>query len=180
MSEARIKFTYEDYLQLPEDKRYELIQGEFYMVPSPNVYHQTILQKIFLAVHDYIAKQRLGQLYLAPLDVVLSQEDVLQPDILFISKERSHIITEKNIQGAPDLVIEILSPATADRDRSLKRKLYAKFGIKEYWIVDPASKSVEVMSLGEKGFETVRLYKIGESLSSPLLKGLSLNLSEIF
>jgi Uma2 family endonuclease len=131
-------------------------------------------------VHDYIAKQRLGQLYLAPLDVVLSQEDVLQPDILFISKERSHIITEKNIQGAPELVIEILSPATADRDRSLKRKLYAKFGIKEYWIVDPESKSVEVMSLGEKGFETVRLYKIGESLSSPLLKGLSLNLSEIF
>jgi Uma2 family endonuclease len=180
MSKAKIKFTYEDYVQLPEDKRYELMEGEFHMVPSPGWGHQTIVMRIFLALCHYVTSRGLGEVRFAPLDVVLSAEDVLQPDILFISKERSHIITEKNIQGAPDLVIEVLSPATAERDRGLKRKLYAKFGVTEYWTVDPEGKSIEVMSSGEKGFDTVHVYKMSESVSSPLLKGLSFNLGEIF
>ena len=180
MPKTRIRFTYEDYLQLPEDKRYELMEGEFYMVPSPGWSHQTILKKLFLILDDYVTSQRLGETRFAPLDVVLSEEDVVQPDILFISKERSYIITERNIQGAPDLVIEILSPGTAERDRGLKQKLYAKYGIGEYWMVDPEERSIEVMKLGEVGFETARVYKVGESLSSPLLRGLSVNLSEVF
>lgn len=180
MLKAKVKFTYGDYLQLPGDKRYELMEGDLYIVPSPNVYHQTILEKIFLALHHHTASRGLGELHLAPLDVVLSEEDVFQPDIFFISKERSNIITERNIQGVPDLIIEILSPATAERDRGLKRKLYARYGVKEYWIVDPDNKSVEVMTLGEEGFQTAQLCKMGKSLSSPLLKGFFLNLKEIF
>ena len=180
MLRTKVKFTYEDYEQLPQDKRYELMEGEFYMVPSPGWSHQTVLKKFFRILDDYITSRKLGELCFAPLDVVLSGEDVVQPDILFISKERSHIITEKNIQGAPDLIIEILSPATAGRDKGLKRKLYAKYGVKEYWIADPENKRVEVMTLGEKGFETMQVYQAGDSLSSTLLKEFSLNLEEIF
>ena len=180
MPKTTVKFTYEDYLQLPEDKRYELMEGEFYMVPSPGWSHQTVLTKIFLALHHHVVSQRLGETRFAPLDVVLSQEDVVQPDILFVSQERFNVITEKNIQGAPDLVIEILSPGTAERDRGLKRKLYAKYGVREYWIVDPDERTVEVMKLGEAGFETASVYRKGEILTSPLLKGFRLNLEEIF
>jgi Uma2 family endonuclease len=105
---------------------------------------------------------------------------VLQPDILFISKERFNIITDKNVQGAPDLVIEILSSATADRDRGLKQKLYAKFGVREYWLVDPDKETIEVLALAEEGFENIGAYQRGEILESPLLKGIPLAITEIF
>jgi len=180
MLRTKVKFTYEDYEQLHQDKRYELMEGEFSMVPSPGWSHQTVSKKLFRILDDYITSRKLGEICYAPLDVVLSDEDVIQPDILFISKERSHIITEKNIQGAPDLVIEILSPATVGRDKGLKRKLYAKYGVKEYWIVDLENKRVEVMTLGEKGFETTQVYQAGDSLNSTLLKEFSLKLEEIF
>jgi len=116
----------------------------------------------------------------APLDVVLSVENLLQPDILFICKERLDIITDKNIQGAPDLVIEILSSATAERDRGLKKKLYAKFGVREYWLVDPDKETIEVLTLAEEGFESIKAYQGGEILQCPLLKGIPLNITEIF
>ena len=180
MLKAKVKFTHEDYLQLPEDKRYELMEGKFYMVPSPGWSHQTILKKLFRTLDDYVMDGKLGELRFAPLDVVFSQEDVVQPDILFILKEHSHIITEKNIQGAPDLIIEILSATTAERDKGLKRKLYAKYGVKEYWLVDSDKQSIEVMKLGEAGFEPVGIYRKEETLVSPLLKGLHLNLEEVF
>lgn len=130
---STVKFTYEDYLLLPKDKRYELIKGEIYMVPSPTPVHQWESKRRFLALDDHVSEHTLGEVYYAPLDVVLSEEDVVQPDLLYISKERSHILTEKNIQGAPDLVVEILSPGTAERDRTLKRKLYARHGVLECW-----------------------------------------------
>lgn len=178
MAKAAIKFTYQDYLLLPEEKRYELIEGELFMVPSPDVEHQELSRDLEQILWEFVKRNDLGTVFYAPLDVVLSEEDVVQPDILFVSKERSHIIKEKNIQGAPDLVIEILSPATSERDRILKRKLYAKYGVKEYWIVDPEEKSIEVSTLGKKGFKTIGIYKT--SLQSPLLKGLFIDLSEIF
>ncbi len=180
MARAKIKFTYEDYLQLPEDKRYELMEGEFFMVTSPSTGHQNISRNIFRILDAYVRKQGLGEVYYAPLDILLSEENVLQPDILFISKERHHIITEGNIQGAPDLVIEILSPATAERDKGLKQKLYAKFGVQEYWLVDPDKKAVEVMGLAEEGFESTGVYQEEATLDSPLLKGISIDIREIF
>ena len=180
MARARIKFTYKDYLQLPEEKRYELIEGEFFMVPSPNYYHQVISKRLFRVLDDYVRKFELGEVLYAPLDVVLSEENVLQPDILFISKERFSIITDKSIQGAPDLVIEILSSATADRDKGLKQKLYANYGVQEYWLVDPDKRVIEVMTLGEGGFESTGIYQEGAILKSPLLRGISIKVSEIF
>jgi Uma2 family endonuclease len=182
MLKSKIKFTYRDYKSLPESetKRYELLEGELVMVPSPTTYHQRISWNLERIIGDFMQKYDLGFIYDAPLDVVFSQEDVAQPDILFIFKERSEIITEDNIRGAPDLIVEILSPATAERDRTYKRTLYARHGVKEYWIVDPDKQAIEVMTLGEAGFETVSVSKKEETLTSPLLKGLRLNLKEVF
>ncbi len=180
MIDTKIKFTYREYLQLPEDKRYELIEGEFFMVPSPSWSHQTISASLFRAIDNYVRTHQLGEVRYAPLDVALSEENVLQPDILFVSRERLNIITARNIQGAPDLVVEILSPATAQRDRELKQKIYARFGVREYWLADPSTRTIEVMSLAEDGFERVGLYHEGAFLISPLFGGLSIDVRGIF
>jgi len=181
MLKSKIKFTYKDYKNLPESetKRYELLEGELVMVPSPSTYHQRISRNLGSQLWDFVRRNTLGEIFYAPCDIILG-DDIFQPDIIYISKEHLYIVAEQEIRGAPDLVIEILSPATAERDRTYKRTLYARHGVREYWIADPETKSIEVMVLGEKGFETVKLYKIGESLISPLLKGLSLDLEEIF
>jgi Uma2 family endonuclease len=177
---TKLKFTYEDYLHMPEDKRYELIEGDFFMAPSPVTYHQRISRNIEIKLCEFVQKNNLGEIFDAPFDVVLSEENVLQPDILFISKGCSEIITERNVQGAPDLIIEIISEATEYHDREIKQKLYARFGVKEYWLVDPHEKTVEVMVLGEEGFENVGIYKGEASLKSPILEGLPLDLKEVF
>ena len=181
----RVKFTYEDYKSLPESetKRYELLGGDLVLVPSPTEYHQRISRNLEFMLWRFVKEQDLGWVYDAPLDVVLGQGDtreVVQPDIFFISKEREKIIAEEEIRGAPDLVVEIISPGTAERDRGYKKTLYARHGVKEYWIVDPKGKTVEVYTLGEKGFELVRAYEAGEALKSPLLEGLEVDLNEVF
>ncbi|RLI51611.1 MAG: Uma2 family endonuclease [Candidatus Thorarchaeota archaeon] len=181
----RIKFTYEDYKSLPESetKRYELLGGDLVLVPSPTEYHQRISRNLEFMLWRFVKEQDLGWVYDAPLDVVLGQGDtreVVQPDIFFISKEREKIIAEEEIRGAPDLVVEIISPGTAERDRGYKKTLYARHGVKEYWIVDPKGKAVEIYTLGTKGFELVKVYKAGEILESPLLPGLVVDLKEVF
>ena len=175
-----IKFTYEDYLHFPEDKRYEIIDGEVHMVPSPGPYHQDISWRLELTISTFVEKNGLGKIYHAPLDVVFSETDVVQPDIMFISKERLNIITEKNVQGAPDLIVEIISPTSEYRDRVIKRKLYSKYGVKEYWLVDLEKKEIEVMVLGESGLETVKIYKKTDILESLVLKGIKIKLDDIF
>lgn len=182
MLKSRIKFTYKDYKSLPESEtsRYELLEGELIMVPSPTTYHQSISGNLGHILRNFVRKHNLGVVYHAPLDVVFSHEDVAQPDIFFISKERSGIITKDNVQGAPDLIVEILSPSTAERDRTYKRTLYARHSVGEYWLVDPDERTIEVTILGKAGFETVSIYRKGEILISPLLKGLCLNLEEVF
>jgi len=178
---TKIKFTYKDYKSLPESetKRYELIEGELIMVPSPNEYHQRISRKIEFLLQDFVEKNKLGEVYYAPLDVHLG-EDVVQPDILFVSKARSKIITKEEILGAPDLVIEILSPATAERDRTYKKTLYARHGVQEYWIVDPEEKIVEVMTLGKTGFESSGVYGKMSTLKSTIFPDLTIKLSNVF
>ncbi len=180
MPKAKIKFTYKDYRNLPESetKRYELLGGELIMVPSPTTYHQRISWNLERILGDFLSRHDPGFIYHAPLDVVLSDEDVVQPDIFFVSKERSQIISKENVQGAPDLIIEILSPATAERDRTYKRTLYARHGVKEYWLVDPEKRAIEVTRLGQKGFETLGIYT--QTLVSLTFPKLSVNLSEVF
>ncbi len=185
-TKAQIKFTYEDYKSLPyvERQRFELLEGELIpMAPSPNTEHQEIARELFRPLEEHIRSHNLGKIYFAPLDVVLgepSDEQVVQPDILFVSTARAEIIGEEEIRGAPDLVAEILSPSTAEKDRGFKRTLYARHGVQEYWIVDPDARTIEVLALGQRGYERAGLYHKGETLESPLLPGLQIPLDQIF
>lgn len=177
---SKIKFTYEDYKNTPEDKRYELLDGELVMVPSPREHHQRLSIKLAVRLQQFVEETGMGYVYTAPFDVVFSDADVVQPDLLFVSEGRRHIITDDNIQGAPDIVVEILSQSTAGRDRTYKRSLYARYGVQEYWLVDPDTRTVEVLGLGEQGFESEGTYGVGQMLVSPQLDGLSISLDEVF
>ena len=149
-----VKFTYQDYLHTPDDQRYELLDGELIMAPAPNLGHQGIDIRLGSLLHTFAQEKGLGEVFSAPCDVVLSDTDVVQPDLLFVSTERAHLLLGgANVLGAPDLVVEILSPSTAGRDRTLKRALYAKHGVKEYWLADPEARTVTVLRLGEDAFE---------------------------
>jgi Uma2 family endonuclease len=174
------KYTYADYLKTPDDERYELIEGELLMTPSPVTRHQRISRKIEFMLEKYVTENDLGEIFYAPFDVYLDDENVVQPDILFISKVRLDIIGEKNIQGAPDLVIEIISEATAYRDLVQKKKLYARFGVKEYWIVLPEESSVEIYSLKDNAFVLHKSYSKDDTLQSQLLQKLKIELKKIF
>lgn len=175
------RYTYKDYLNIRDDKRYELIGGELIMMtPSPVPYHQWISKNIGYEIERFVREKRVGKVFSAPCDVYLDDENVVQPDILFISHERIHIIGKNNIQGAPDLVIEILSESTAYNDLTKKKRLYAKFGVKEYWIVDPEGKTIELYSLKEGILVPVKSFSENDELESPLLPGLKIKLSAVF
>jgi len=173
-------YTYEDYLKINDDNQYELIGGELILVPAPQTIHQWISGELFVEISNFIRKNKLGKLFHAPFDVILSDKDKPQPDILFISANRLDIITEDNIKGAPDLIIEILSPSTASRDKVEKSRIYYKYGVKEYWIVDPEAKVVQVFTPGEKNWILHEAYNNDEILVSPLLPGLQINLVDAF
>ncbi|MFQ5638686.1 MAG: Uma2 family endonuclease [bacterium] len=178
---ANLKYTYEDYQHLPEDRnRYEIIDGELYMTPSPLTVHQYILTNLGLEIGNHVTQNNSGRIFWAPLDVLLSPYDIVQPDILFISNKNKNIITEKNIQGAPDLVVEILSSSTKERDLGMKKKLYARSGVREYWIIDPEEQKIEVFSLSNHDYKLLKAYQKNQLLSSSVLPGLSIPLSKIF
>lgn len=174
------KYTYEDYLKTPDDERYELIEGDLLMTPAPATKHQRVLRKLVFLLEDFMTHQDLGEVFCAPYDVYLDNRNVVQPDILFVSKERLNIIGEKNIQGAPDLVIEITSEATAYRDLVRKKKLYGKHGVKEYWIVDPMEETVEVYLLREAAYTLVKTCQKDDVFESECLKRLKIELKRIF
>ena len=138
-----VKLTYEDYRSAPGDERCELLDGDLVMVAAPNLKHQKVqLEPGARNWASSSSSTTLGEFFFAPCDVVLSDTDVVQPDLLFVSREREHLLSGgENVQGAPDLVIEILSPATADRDRGYKHELYGRCGVTEYWLVDPIAES---------------------------------------
>ena len=176
----RTKLTYEDYAKTPDDERWELLDGELIMSAAPSVPHQIVIALLGAQLVFFVRDRDLGLVCFAPIDVVLSDTDVVQPDIIFVSREREHIITHANIQGAPDLVVEILSPSTAQRDRTVKRRLYAEHGVKEYWQVEPEAQMVTVLLLRDGVFEEAGSYGKGQSLSSPTLEGFTISLEEIF
>ena len=175
-----VKFTVKEYMTTPEDKRYQLLDGEMILAPSPTTRHQTIVAQLFLALHQFVSQHNLGRVRFAPLDVILSDYDVAQPDILFVSTERSGIVTRPNIQGAPDLVVEILSPATVEYDRGYKRLLYGRHGVREYWLVDPDAETVEVLAESSGELTPHATYRRGETMTSPLLSGLTIDLEPVF
>ena len=172
--------TYEDYLKTPDDERWELLRGELYMVPSSNTAHQRIAFNLAWFLRAFVQENSLGEVFIAPYDVVPSQFNVLQPDVIFVSADQQSIITDANIQGAPALLIEVVSPSTLTRDREVKRNIYAEHGVREYWLVDPDARTITVMSLHGKELRETGQYSAADTLSSLTLPGLSLDLASIF
>lgn len=179
---TQARLTYQDYFDLPEsDDRYELIDGELYMAPTPIPEHQIFLFYLTKVIEEFVTKHELGRVIISPQDVILSEDIVLQPDMMFVSNERMHIIRwGQYVQGAPDLVVEVLSPSTSRHDRTLKRERYAKFGVREYWIADITAKTIEVNVLGDGNFTVAGLFGEGEPIESPLLPGLKIDISDVF
>jgi Uma2 family endonuclease len=176
------KLTYEDYLLIPEDgKRHEIIDGEHYVSAAPFVRHQRIVLRLALHLGNHVAAHPVGEIFIAPTDVILSPHDIVEPDLLYISNERSSIVEEKNIQGAPDLVIEIHSGSSRRIDRGAKRRAYERWGVLEYWMLDPERKEADVCERTAKGLLRQRaLLSAGDVLTTPLLPGLEIPLAEIF
>jgi Uma2 family endonuclease len=176
-----VKCTYEDYRTAPADERYELLDGDLIMVPAPNLTHQRVQGNLYYHLRQFITEHALGELLPAPCDVVLSDTNVVQPDLLFISHDRRHLLSGgENVRGAPDLVIEILSPSTTDRDRGVKRELYGRHGVTEYWLVDPTAETVSIHRQEAGKLAAARRFGSEETLRSPLLSGLELYLGDIF
>ena len=177
----RLVFTYEDYAELPDDgRRYEIIDGELLMSPAPTPNHQMIIGNLFAVVFNYLRAQPIGKVILAPVEVYFSETNILQPDIVFISAERSGIIESAQIRGVPDLVVEVLSPGTEKRDRTVKLKTYAKFGVREYWMVKEETGVIEVLRLQEGRLEPAGSYDKSQKLTSPLFPGLEILVEEVF
>lgn len=174
-----IRYTYEDYRRTSDDERFELLDGELIEVPAPRVDHQRIVLELATLLHTFVEERRLGVVLPAPCDVVLSDTDVVQPDLLFVAAERAHIIVPENVRGAPDLVVEVLSPSSAKRDRTQKRALYAKHAVREYWQVDPGAGTVTVLRLAGADFEIDGVYGRGRTVTSPSLPGLHFNLDQV-
>ncbi|MDE0198627.1 MAG: Uma2 family endonuclease [Caldilineaceae bacterium] len=180
MQSVKAMLTFADYLETSDDERYELLNGELILSPSPKEIHQYISSVLHILIGTFAREHNLGRVYFSPFDVVLSDTNVVQPDLLFVSNERTQIITPDNIRGAPDLVVEILSPSTAELDRTTKLELYARHGVREYWIVDPSAKTIMVLVLGLDRFEVGGIYGIGHILRSPTLEGFRLPMEELF
>ncbi len=178
-----VKLTYDDFLLFPDDgKRHELIDGEHYVTPSPSRKHQAILWNSIVHIGTYLEANPVGRAFGAPFVVVFSQFDVVEPDLLFISNGRLEVLTTKNVQGAPNLVVEIGSPSTRQRDETIKRKLYERFGVEEYWVIDPEIETIAVYRRVGEGYRRVLELAVErhDTLTTPLLLDLTLPLQQIF
>lgn len=172
--------TVEDYRATPEGSRYQLVEGELIMSPAPNLYHQTIAGKIYMLLWQHVSTAGLGRVYIAPCDVYLSPNDVVQPDVLFVAQANLGILAEDGVHGAPDLVIEVLSPTTAHLDARTKRRLYIRHGVKELWLVDPLLLQVQIYDFARDTAKPVRLVDESEEFTSVLLPGLTIVAAEVF
>lgn len=175
-------WTYDDYARLPDDgKRYEVIRGELYMSAAPRPLHQRVITRLSFFLEGFLENSALGTAFVAPIDVILPQKlgDPVQPDIVVVRREHIHIIDELNIRGAPDLLVEVLSPSNPAHDRSLKYDLYAEAGVLEYWIVDPRQRTVEIHLLRNGAYELAGHWGVGEVARSELLDGFAVSVDEI-
>jgi Uma2 family endonuclease len=172
------KLTYDDYALIPDDGlRHEIIDGEHYVNPAPSLIHQGIVLNIATALRYHVRPRRLGAVFVAALDVVLSAHDIVQPDVLFIRAERQSILTQANVQGAPDLAVEVLSPSNRRYDEVIKRKRYDAFGVAEYWIADPERETVKIYRRTEAGLV---LAESEDPVTTPLLPGFAISLADVF
>ena len=180
---AQGKWTYEDYKRLPDDgRRYEIIEGVLYVIAAPNFDHQYTVGEIFAALRTYVRERQLGIVISAPFEVNLPDiAQPVQPDVLFVAAERAPRPGAEDFTGAPDLIVEVLSQSTARTDRLVKFGAYERAGVREYWLVDPRTHSVEVYSLSEEDtYEMAGQYTPGETVESAVLSDLALPVDDLF
>ncbi len=179
-----VKLTYDDFVQFPDDgRRHELIDGEHYVTASPNTKHQAVVLALGSALRAHARAHALGRVFVAPFDVVFTEVDVVEPDLLFVSRARqADILTAQHVRGAPDLVVEVGSSSTRKRDETVKRRLYERCGVTEYWVVDPELDEIKVYRLADGRYSRAAEFALERSdvLTSPLFPGLALSLAEVF
>ena len=180
------KYTCADYFATPEGERWELIDGVFYqMAAAPNRKHQTASGNLYFLARSHILPRRWGAVYDAPFAVILPGESAVEPDLLFVSAARSHILTDDACEGPPDLVVEVLSPSNRRHDLERKRELYARHGVPEYWLLAPESETVLALTepvaiAGVGAYTAERLYGAGDTLATALIPGLAIAVADIF
>jgi Uma2 family endonuclease len=172
-----VKFTVDDLDNFPQDgKRREIIAGELYVSPSPSRHHQRILRRLALAVGNYLARNPIGEVFFAPFEVRFSLHDGVQPDLIYIASERSELVRESGVYGSPDWVVEILSPNSRDYDLQTKRRLYQRYGVRLYWVIEPAELCVYSW---DAGGEEAKQYQAEVTIGVVLLPGLSFMVAEL-
>ena len=175
------KFTYEDLKLIPPDRnRYEIVDGELFVSPAPKTLHQRIVANLLAILHRHARQHRLGEVFVAPVDVVFAKGTVLEPDVLFVSSSHLHYIGEDNLSGPPDLAVEVISESTKRLDREVKLKQYALYGVSEYCLVDPEGNSVEVFRLLGDEYQLAARLGFQDSLTSPLLPELKLAVASLW
>lgn len=176
-----LRLTYSEYARLPETgKRYELYDGRLMVVPAPSPKHQIVLGNLFERLHVHVRVHGLGRVFASPIDPILDSDNVCQPDLLFVGQGRSHLFTDRGVEGPPDLVVEILSGATEARDRREKFQLYFPFGVSEYWIIDPEGKTLEMYRRATGRYEVIRTLHPPDTLDPPQFPGLTLRLEDLW
>lgn len=175
------RWTYADYCAIPDDGlRYEVIRGELLVAPAPKTIHQDILLALAFVLVGFVKRSEIGKIMVAPVDVRLVPDSTVQPDLIFVRTDRLEIINENFVEGAPDLVVEILSDSTAARDRSAKRDLYADNGVPFYWIIAPRTRSIEEYRLTEGSYQLMQRKEHGEVFEPAIFSGLSIAVAELW
>jgi Uma2 family endonuclease len=171
----------EDYRATPDGTRYQLVEGDLYLMsPAPTRFHQIIVLNIAEMIRAYLRTRPNGEVYVSPIDVYLDDHNVVQPDVVFVSNERREILTDDGMHGAPDLVVEVVSPANAQLDKTAKRRVYARHGVKELWLVDPTLRQVHLYDFARDPAKAVRILDDDETFVSALLPGLTIAAAEVF
>jgi Uma2 family endonuclease len=181
MKSTAARMNYDQLCLLPEDgNQYELFDGELVMTASPIARHQEIVGKLHVLLQQHVQSNSLGKVYVAPLDTIMDEFTIVQPDLLFVSRERVAEIVKERIEGAPDLVVEVLSPGTFHKDLRRKMRVYSQFGVREYWIVDPEEETIELhQRVGEK-LQLARKFASGETFQTALLPGFEMQVRSVF
>lgn len=181
MARSGVRLKASDMWEAPDDQfRYEVIDGELYMTPAPAWKHQEGLGNLHVILGPWVRRYRLGKIVEAPIGVVLDEQNGVQPDLVYISRERAHIISERGVEGPPDLVVEVLSPSTRARDRGIKMRRYEAAGIPHYWLLDPEAQALEPYRLGESGYEQVGVFRPGSIFRPELFPELEIPIDELW
>ena len=178
---AKLRYVADDIWDAPDDgNRYEVINGQLVVTPAPSWDHQEAVTELASVLRVHTRTLRMGRVVVAPVGVVLGPEHGFEPDIVYVSNERSDVISRRGVHGAPDLVVEALSPSTERRDRGAKLRAYAEAGVPHYWILDVARWALEIYELSANGYELTATYHVGDVFEPKLFPGLASRISDLF